>query len=111
MDGARAVCGRISAGDNDVNAFRARGSLRQSYGRDFRISECHARDGRVIGSSVHAPQAARDHLTVVVSEVGEPTESRDVTCPKDAGLRLERRCVDLQPTSLGLCEPDGSPCL
>ena len=55
VDGAPCGLGRVSGGDNDVEAFRARGSLRQSHRRDFRIGECHARDGRVIGSSVHAP--------------------------------------------------------
>ena len=91
MDVASCGLGRISGGDDDVDAFRPRGSFRHPDRRDFRISECHARDGRVIGLSVDAAQSPCDHLTVVVSEVGEPTESRDVACPEDAGPCFERR--------------------
>ena len=63
----------------------------------------------MIGPRVHAPQSARDHLPVVVGEVGEPTESRDVTGSEDAGPRFERRRVHLQPTALRLCEPGCAP--
>ena len=111
VDVAARGLGRIGAGDDDVDASRARGSLRQPDRRDFRIGERHARDRRVIGPRVHAPQSARDHLTVVVGEVGEPTESRDVTCSEDAGPRFERRRVHLQPAALRLCEPGCAPCL
>jgi hypothetical protein len=45
----------------------------------------------VIGPRVDPPQSPRDHLTVVVGEVGEPAESRDVTGSEDAGARFERR--------------------
>ena len=65
----------------------------------------------MIGPRVHAPQSARDDLTVVVGEVGEPTESRDVAGSEDAGPRFERRRVHLQPAALRLCEPGCAPCL
>ena len=60
----------------------------------------------MIGPRVHAPQSPRDHLTVVVGEVGESAESRDVTGSKDAGLRFERH--DADPLFLGVfraCSP------
>ena len=59
----------------------------------------------MIGPRVDAPQSARDHLTVVVGEVGEAAEPRDVTCSEDAGPRFERRWVHLQPAALRLREP------
>ena len=109
MDVAARGLGRIGGGDDDVDAFRARRSLRQPDRSDFGIGECHARDRGVIGPRVHAPQSARDHLPVVVGEVSEPAESRDVTGAEDAGLRFERRRIHLQPPALRLCEPGRAP--
>ena len=63
----------------------------------------------MIGPRVHAPQPACHHLPVVVGEVGETTESGDVTCSEDAGPRFERRRVHLQPTALRLCDPGCAP--
>ena len=63
----------------------------------------------MIGPRVRAAQSPRDHLAVVVGQVGEPTESRDVTCPEDAGPRFERRRVHLQPAALRLCEAGCAP--
>ena len=111
VDVAARGLGRIGAGDDDVDASRARGGFRQPDRRDFRIGERHARDRCVIGPRVHAPQSPRDHLTVVVGEVCEPTESRDVTGTEDAGPRFERRRVHLQPAALRLCEPGRAPSL
>ena len=111
MDGAACGLGRIGAGDDDVDTSRARGRLRQSHRSDFRIGECHAGDRRVIGPRMEAAQTARNHLPVVVGEVGEPTQPRDVTDTKDAVPYLERHRVDLQPAALGLRDPGPAPCL
>jgi len=63
----------------------------------------------VVGPGVDAAQSPRDHLAVVIGDVGEAAEPRDVTCSKDAGPRLERRRVHLQPAALRLCEAGGAP--
>ena len=65
----------------------------------------------MVGRRVDAPQPPRDHLTVVVGQMGEPAESRDVTGSEDAGVRFERRGVHLQPAALRLGEAGGAPCL
>ena len=65
-------------------------SFRHPDRRDFGIGECHPRDRRVIGPRVHPPQSARHDLPVIVGDVSEPAESRDVTGSENARLRFER---------------------
>jgi hypothetical protein len=55
MNMASRGLGRIGADDNDVDAFGARGSLRQPDRRDFRIGIGHARHGGVVGRTHRVP--------------------------------------------------------
>jgi hypothetical protein len=54
-------------------------------------------------------EALRDYLTMLVPEVGEPTEARDVAGSENAGPRFERSRIHLQPAALRLCEPRCAP--
>jgi len=59
----------------------------------------------VISPRVLSPQASRDDLPVVVREVREAAEARDVARAINVRMSLERQGVDLQPSTLGLREP------
>ena len=90
VDVAARSLGGISAGDGNVHASRPCPSFRQPDRCDFWIGERHAWNRRVIGPRVRAPNSARHDLPVIVGDVSEPTESRDVTGSEDARLRFER---------------------
>src|SRR5918994_4281229 len=101
----RAVSAGGGACNHHVEASRARGGLRQSDRGNLWIGVRHARHGRMIGRRVLASQPPCNHLTVVVSQMREPAEARDVTSSEHTGMRLERRGIYPQPAAVCLSKP------
>ena len=64
----------------------------------------------MVGPRVLASQPPCNHLAVVVSQMREPAEPRDITGSEHTGARFERRGVDLQPAALCLGKAGSTPC-
>ena len=63
----------------------------------------------MVGPRVLAAQPPGHDLAVVVGEVCEAADARDVAGAIDAIARLERFRVDLEPAALGLGQSRGLP--
>ena len=109
VDVAARRLGRVDGGHHDVEAALARRLLRPADRSHLGVGERDPRHRGVVGAGVLAAQPASHDLAVVVSQVGEAADPGDVAGAEDAGARLERLGIDLEPSALGLGQAGRAP--